>query len=517
MSVPTPIHDATILCLTALAEFWGLGVLAPADALGDDASKDAFYLAEDGPNTVEILEEVVEECQALETILAERRRVRDEVGNLPPAMALDFLCELADLAQECRDKGRDYASERQIDTETAFDATAKDAWVQLNGRYRWWGHNLPRALPSSDFAAVQARVDQARAARKPAPEEETLIGVPWIPEENSIAWMQHLQKVMRALADEVQPLIRGMAAAVPRVWFREADAQFDPARHREFDKQCTAYILSRGQDWAIEKEQQSSRRPASHPLRARNEQLRVALVQSHLIVGNLKRRNRILYAQEERGHVLYSPGQMQAFRRKDSVALPASPAASYLGCFFADTPAELCVEQHSAHGLTCPGCLEIQRPEVARSFEAWNAHVAADLCPYICLDPKCRDPVFAYPSADGGTWKEHMLTQHGSKLAACPFCSWPPDAQAVDPEHLLAHIAIELQFFALLALPWATQDLLRKGAFKRWYDKRYPRESVDTSYYPVELPQIQAFYSGVPDGAENKSSSNAEWSTFNCL
>ncbi|RAH86138.1 hypothetical protein BO86DRAFT_139799 [Aspergillus japonicus CBS 114.51] len=513
MSVPTPIHDATILCLTALAEFWGLGVLAPADALGDDASKDAFYLGEDGPNTVEILEEVVEECQALETILAERRRVRDEVGNLPPAMALDFLCELADLAQECRDKGRDYAFERQIDTETAFEATAKDAWVQLSGRYCWWGHDLPRALPSSDFAAVQARVDQARAARTPAPEEETSTVVPWIPEENSIAWMQHLQRVMRALADEVQPLIRGMAAAVPRVWFREADAQFDPARHREFEQQCTAYILSRGQDWAIEKEQPSSRRPRpnSHLLRARNEQLRVALVQSHLIVSNLKRRNRILYAQEERAHLVYSPGQMRAFRKKDSVPLPAPPAASYLRGLFADTPDELCVEQNSAHGLTCcPGCLEIQRPEVARSFEAWNAHVAADLCPYICLDPNCRDPVFAYPSADGRAWKEHMLTQHGSKLTACPFCSWPPDANAVDPEHLLAHIAIELQFFALLALPWATQDLLRKDAFKRWYDKRYPREAVDCSYYPVEWPQIQSFYSGVPDGVVDEPSYNIE-------
>ncbi|RAH64685.1 uncharacterized protein BO66DRAFT_406152 [Aspergillus aculeatinus CBS 121060] len=515
MSTPTPIHDAAVLCLTALAEFWGLGVLAPADALGDDASRDAFYLAEDGPNTVEILEEVVEECQALETILEERKTVRDEVGNLPPEMALDLLCKLVDLAQECRDKGRAYASERQVDTETAFDTTAKDAWAQLNGRYRWWGHGPPRVLLGSDFRALQAQVEEARASRGTTlGNKENEILPPWLPEEHSIAWMQILQKAMRDVAGEVLPLIREMAAAVRRTWFREADTHFDLPRHRQFDYQCMAYVLNRRQDYVIEKEQRPPQRPIPQSLQARNELLQDVLVQRHLIVSNLVRRNRILYAQEERGHAVYSAEQMRAIRERafkdPGEAWPAPPAAGYLRGFYEDRPDELCVEQISTHGLTCPGCLEVQRPEVARSFEAWNAHIAEDLCPYICLDPQCRDPVFSSPSADGCAWKEHMLNEHCSKLSACPFCSWPPNPEEVDPEHLLAHIAIELQFFALLALPWATRDLQKKNAFKQWYDLRYPGKAVDSPYYPVELPQLQYFYEDCSDGVYEELSSEAE-------
>ncbi|RAL13331.1 uncharacterized protein BO97DRAFT_423542 [Aspergillus homomorphus CBS 101889] len=261
---PDTQHDACLLSLAALGEFWGQGVLHPIGALMTDEDREGWYLCMDGPSSAELQEEVLEECQTPETQLAERRAARKEVGSLAPAEALDVLCELVYLAQRCLELASAYAATDLPPCPFEHD-TAKDAWER----------------------------------------ESTGCGNPV----------------------EVQWRVKQMVESVRTAWLREADAQFDP---------------------------------------------------------------------EE------------------------------------------------------------------------------DLCPY-----------------------EHMLREHRASLSACPFCNWPPDDEAVDPEHLLAHIEIELQYFAKLEVPWASPDRKKDRAVKKWYCRRYPKKAASSHHYALEEPRIQRHHAEV--------------------
>ncbi|PYH48111.1 uncharacterized protein BP01DRAFT_380027 [Aspergillus saccharolyticus JOP 1030-1] len=497
MPTQTPLHDACVLALVTLAEFWGLGVLTPLTALDDSDLEDDFILGIDGPSAVELLEQVLEECQTLDEKLAQWPFARAVVGDPALTRAFDLLCSTVELAQECRDIGSECVSMELSDLHC--EEFCKDAWKQMGGRYQWWGHDLARDLPGSDFAVVQNRVRELRAIRNLYDTESVRYGLVELQAEKAIWRMQQLLDGVHDLAKEAWKQILDIADSVRQSRFREADRLFDPQDHVAFELQCMAHLFARREDPVIEDEEEIAVRTPETP----DMQTKVLALRKHLIAMNMKRRNRFLHFQKQAEHVVYSLEHLSAFK-EDGVELPAPPGAEYFYGGFKDTPIGLVTKQTSTYGFTCPACLDCQPPRLAGLFETWNYHIEDDLRPYICLEPDCHDSIFSDLAEDGSAWQEHMLDEHYWTLPACPFCCWPSQVNAVIPEHLLAHIAIELQYFALLALPWATSPLTQPDAFKQWYERRYPREAV--LWYDLERPQLEQFYDCFLDDSSTLSS-----------
>ncbi|OQE06972.1 hypothetical protein PENVUL_c015G07415 [Penicillium vulpinum] len=222
---------------------------------------------------------------------------------------------------------------------------------------------------------------------------------------------------------------------------QKADQRFDEKEHEELKGHLIAMLLTQSK---------------SHPLE--RDSTRLSEVQLRLVLCNLKRRNRFLYAQqhsrgldakddrhethkrykkvvgaegdditEESGLNLSGLGLKRANNSivtgtsasnvSDSFNLqPEKAAASVASSLISTTAVDLDYPrppqiEKDAHFFRCPCCCEAL-PVKTADTNRWRKHIADDLSPYTCILAGCNQPDALFSTKEA--WRQHMLNGHSS-------------------------------------------------------------------------------------------------------
>ncbi|RAL14179.1 uncharacterized protein BO97DRAFT_423094 [Aspergillus homomorphus CBS 101889] len=260
---------------------------------------------------------------------------------------------------------------------------------------------------------------------------------------------------------------------------QEADRSFDADDYRDYEMKLIHWVHERRGTWDTEK---------------RTPRTELMGVQDRLIKCNLKRRHRFIHA------LVHAKTDQKELHRSLSVDKSHPQIINYMRALGRDKPSR---QKQYMHCTAKPDDDESVRPQdylpqcfkcsLDVSSQASNSMVKMQrlidcASGKTCIVPSCRNSEALFFTKEDD-WRGHMMREHpayfeplhseGShrhestpadseeRLGSCPLCGWPEEGN-VDLNMLLQHIAVELDFFAIGALPctfldWTPDALLEKG------------------------------------------------------
>ncbi|PYH41299.1 uncharacterized protein BP01DRAFT_407318 [Aspergillus saccharolyticus JOP 1030-1] len=505
---PKPIHDAAAFILVVLHDFCGESPWRPHA---------------DMEEIVRRIEEVAVEGWHADFRLATQPAARRLVGQILPLQLLANLRRLGAAIYNC------VLLLRQVRPLYGWTSPAAASMHALGARYSW--HRCQHAVQNLNYPALLAATRPYRVSI-PAPMPTFEAGFDWLHEQFCGMLSQ-----ARVASGQFQQIVDRTRQA----WFEEADRQFNPEDHERFAAQCTTWIQGRQMYWS------------PPPLHGLNE-LQQRLVRDNLKRRNrilyIQRQEKAEYGVYKQEQLMAfrmgrdlppPPGAHHAYcfpspRRTTTTTATTSPCDDIM--------------DPTTKVFSCPVCLD-DTTELSTLNGGWTDHVEQDLCPYTCLIPERTNPDCLKVTSESPV--EHMLRYHQAFIpfyrcpkinsnhctplchganrfydpiefrehldeqmrhvedpsqrvtvedcrvlgeegfgGSCPFCAGPADdVRPRDPRWLLEHIKIEQQYFALMALPWATEALMEDGAFEDWCAWMYPEPLYHIGGWPCSRKTLR--------------------------
>ncbi|KAF5720962.1 1-phosphatidylinositol-4 5-bisphosphate phosphodiesterase [Fusarium mundagurra] len=206
----------------------------------------------------------------------------------------------------------------------------------------------------------------------------------------------------------------------------KADRLFKPEEHAELRKHLEAIILLR---------------PGPGPC-CRDNKFRIQMkpltpLQNHLVIANLKRRNRFIQAQlHSLGLKKRSIGfELPPPEIAEQHAASAPSPENRIGVIDMPTPASS--PQPTNRPLPAPiSVTSASVPEKAKNNNRWRKHLAEDIRPYTCIFDRCPAPDVYYSSRS--MLEQHFRQDH-PPVWVCPLCDdgsvYPTMTEMMDHLH----------------------------------------------------------------------------------
>ncbi|RAH79596.1 hypothetical protein BO86DRAFT_390850 [Aspergillus japonicus CBS 114.51] len=246
------------------------------------------------------------------------------------------------------------------------------------------------------------------------------------------------------------------------------DHAFVPENHLKFRQDITRWLLAR---------------QGKPEVSADGQPTELTEVQRRLIRDSLTRRNRFLWVQTETARIYTEEEKSEAVATGAPLRPP--PAANAVLEAVQQPPRAELIDPVTGK-FDCPCCF---RRLPARYLEpkAWWKHVESDVGSATCLLDHClmkpqpfaidqlydhvrlyHDPEKLWTLRDIDSARRFPLDPFPEN---CPICDYTDD----DRERVVTHICKELRFFALMALPWATDQMLIVGdEWQKEVDRLWP-------------------------------------------
>ncbi|RAK82227.1 uncharacterized protein BO72DRAFT_444151 [Aspergillus fijiensis CBS 313.89] len=232
-----------------------------------------------------------------------------------------------------------------------------------------------------------------------------------------------------------------------------ADHAFLPKDHAKFRQDITRWLLAR---------------QGKPEIGADGQPTELTEVQQRLIRDALTRRHRFLWVQAKSARIYTDEEKAEALAT--GAPLRAPPQANAVLEAALQPPGEKILDPLTGK-FECPCCFRTLPPRY-REPEAWWKHVESDVGSGTCLLDHClmkprpfamdqfykhvrvyHDPEKSYTLRDIDSPRRFPLDPFPDH---CPICNYADE----DRERVVSHICKELRFFALMALPWATERML---------------------------------------------------------
>ncbi|PYH83162.1 hypothetical protein BO82DRAFT_363663 [Aspergillus uvarum CBS 121591] len=376
--------------------------------------------------------------------------------------------------------------------------------------------DLGEKLAALDAPGASAATQHLTTPSHPLPTADILNTIQTSQNAETRRW--HLRDQIRRTFDTARWWLHDLGAVITDeleddkvhlpLWQQIADKRFDAEAYGQLEGQLEAWF--------------ASRRQHSPP----GDDFKLTPLHRRLIRLNLKRRHYLLALQQHSSDV-YTLDQFHAFKER-GVNFPAPPNADAVihGSWTEPPPSTTITtspQDPETETFQCPYCLTPLPTSLLEDRSSWRSHLTSDLRHLTCLASGCesheaegfvtvqgwvehletgRNIGQEYDSFFGGEPSTPMRTGGGGAAAAaaaaaaaqtrkvgsgevphtgvpdeCPICKWRPadgaDDDAAEAGAMLAHLELELRFFALLAIPWAAEkpyELFAEGAWEEWVE-----------------------------------------------